>query len=97
MPTNDYTAGRPELGLTDDGALTLDYPDGRLVVLSLEPNGQTTTYTALGRHMGPERVPASRLGYRIVQFAVDYVPRIATTPELQRKLLVDNPMRLYWN
>ena len=26
----------------------------------------------------------------------DYVPRIATTPELQRKLLVDNPMRLYW-
>ena len=28
---------------------------------------------------------------------VDYIPRIATTPELQRKLLVDNPMRLYWN
>ena len=28
---------------------------------------------------------------------VDYVPRIAPTPELQRKLLVDNPMRLYWN
>ena len=28
---------------------------------------------------------------------VDYVPRIATTPELQRKLLVDNPMRLYWS
>ena len=27
---------------------------------------------------------------------VDYVPRIAATPELQRKLLVDNPMRLYW-
>ncbi len=27
---------------------------------------------------------------------VDFVPRIATTPELQRKLLVDNPMRLYW-
>ncbi|HVF18431.1 MAG TPA: amidohydrolase family protein [Steroidobacteraceae bacterium] len=27
---------------------------------------------------------------------VDYVARIATTPELQRKLLVDNPMRLYW-
>lgn len=27
---------------------------------------------------------------------VDYVQRIATTPELQRKLLVDNPMRLYW-
>jgi 2-pyrone-4,6-dicarboxylate lactonase len=27
---------------------------------------------------------------------VDYIPRIATTPELQRKLLVDNPMRLYW-
>ncbi|HKJ74296.1 MAG TPA: amidohydrolase family protein [Alphaproteobacteria bacterium] len=28
---------------------------------------------------------------------VDFIPRIATTPELQRKLLVDNPMRLYWN
>jgi 2-pyrone-4,6-dicarboxylate lactonase len=27
---------------------------------------------------------------------VDYIPRIATTPVLQRKLLVDNPMRLYW-
>ena len=27
---------------------------------------------------------------------VDFVPQIATTPELQRKLLVDNPMRLYW-
>jgi 2-pyrone-4,6-dicarboxylate lactonase len=27
---------------------------------------------------------------------VDFVPRIATTPALQKKLLVDNPMRLYW-
>lgn len=27
---------------------------------------------------------------------VDYVPHIAETQELQRKLLVDNPMRLYW-
>ena len=27
---------------------------------------------------------------------VDFVPHIATTPALQRKLLVDNPMRLYW-
>ncbi|MBN8816803.1 MAG: amidohydrolase family protein [Sphingomonas sp.] len=27
---------------------------------------------------------------------VDVVPRIAVTPLLQRKLLVDNPMRLYW-
>jgi 2-pyrone-4,6-dicarboxylate lactonase len=27
---------------------------------------------------------------------VDYVPRIAPTPELRQKLLVDNPMRLYW-
>ena len=27
---------------------------------------------------------------------VDFIPRIATTPELQRRLLVDNPMRLYW-
>ena len=27
---------------------------------------------------------------------IDYVPQIATTIELQRKLLVDNPTRLYW-
>jgi 2-pyrone-4,6-dicarboxylate lactonase len=27
---------------------------------------------------------------------VDYVPQIAETTEQQRKLLVDNPMRLYW-
>ena len=27
---------------------------------------------------------------------VDYVPKIAETTEQQRKLLVDNPMRLYW-
>ena len=28
---------------------------------------------------------------------VDFIPRIATTPLLQRKLLVDNPLRLYWD
>jgi 2-pyrone-4,6-dicarboxylate lactonase len=28
---------------------------------------------------------------------VDYIPHIAPTAELQRKLLVNNPMRLYWN
>lgn len=27
---------------------------------------------------------------------VDFIPRIAVSAELQRKLLVDNPMRLYW-
>jgi 2-pyrone-4,6-dicarboxylate lactonase len=27
---------------------------------------------------------------------VDVIPKIATTAELQQKLLVDNPMRLYW-
>ncbi len=27
---------------------------------------------------------------------VDFIPQIATTKELQQKLLVDNPMRLYW-
>ena len=27
---------------------------------------------------------------------VDFIPRIAVTAELQQKLLVDNPMRLYW-
>jgi 2-pyrone-4,6-dicarboxylate lactonase len=27
---------------------------------------------------------------------VDYIPRVAVTPELQHKLLVANPMRLYW-
>ena len=28
---------------------------------------------------------------------VDVIPKIARTPELQKALLVDNPMRLYWN
>jgi len=28
---------------------------------------------------------------------VDQIPRIAPTVELQRKLLVDNPMALYWS
>ncbi len=28
---------------------------------------------------------------------VDFIPQIATTPALQRKLLVDNPLRLYWH
>jgi 2-pyrone-4,6-dicarboxylate lactonase len=27
---------------------------------------------------------------------VDFIPRIATTPDLRRRLLVSNPMRLYW-
>ncbi len=27
---------------------------------------------------------------------VDFIPRIATTQEAQKKLLIDNPMRLYW-
>jgi len=27
---------------------------------------------------------------------VDFIPHVARTAELQRKLLVDNPMRLYW-
>jgi 2-pyrone-4,6-dicarboxylate lactonase len=27
---------------------------------------------------------------------VDFIPHIAVTPEQQRRLLVDNPMRLYW-
>lgn len=27
---------------------------------------------------------------------VDFIPKIAVTTELQQKLLVDNPMRLYW-
>jgi 2-pyrone-4,6-dicarboxylate lactonase len=28
---------------------------------------------------------------------VDFIPHIARTPELQRKLLVDNPVALYWS
>ena len=28
---------------------------------------------------------------------VDYIPRIAPTADLQQRLLVDNPMRLYWS
>jgi 2-pyrone-4,6-dicarboxylate lactonase len=27
---------------------------------------------------------------------VDVIPHIAKTPELQQRLLVDNPTRLYW-
>ena len=27
---------------------------------------------------------------------VDMIPRIAPTEALQKKLLIDNPMRLYW-
>jgi 2-pyrone-4,6-dicarboxylate lactonase len=27
---------------------------------------------------------------------VDFIPHIAVTETQQRKLLVDNPMRLYW-
>jgi 2-pyrone-4,6-dicarboxylate lactonase len=27
---------------------------------------------------------------------VDSIPKFAATPELQQKLLVTNPMRLYW-
>jgi 2-pyrone-4,6-dicarboxylate lactonase len=27
---------------------------------------------------------------------VDFIPHIAVTSRLQRRLLVDNPMRLYW-
>jgi 2-pyrone-4,6-dicarboxylate lactonase len=27
---------------------------------------------------------------------VDFIPHITVTPELRQKLLVDNPMRLYW-
>ena len=27
---------------------------------------------------------------------VDYIPKIAATPELRQKLLVVNPIRLYW-
>ena len=28
---------------------------------------------------------------------VDFIPQIAPTADLQHKLLVDNPIRLYWN
>lgn len=27
---------------------------------------------------------------------VDMIPRIAPTEALQRRMLIDNPMRLYW-
>ena len=37
-----------------------------------------------------------RMHRRELSLLVDFIPHIATTPELQRKLLVDNPMRLYW-
>jgi 2-pyrone-4,6-dicarboxylate lactonase len=27
---------------------------------------------------------------------VDWIPHVATTPALQQKLLMENPMQLYW-
>ena len=30
-------------------------------------------------------------------FLVDYIPRIATSADLREKLLVNNPMRIYWD
>ena len=52
----------------------------------------------------PERVlwgtdwphPNMRTHTPVEGMLVDFIPRIAATPELQQKLLVDNPMRLYW-
>jgi 2-pyrone-4,6-dicarboxylate lactonase len=39
------------------------------------------------------------MGHRIPDAGtlVDITPRIAPTRELQKKLLVENPERLYWN
>jgi 2-pyrone-4,6-dicarboxylate lactonase len=28
---------------------------------------------------------------------VDVIPQIAVSPDLQKALLIDNPMRLYWD
>ena len=45
----------------------------------------------------PLLVIRASLGNRTKEgLLVDFIPHIATTPELQKKLLVDNPMRLYW-
>ena len=49
---------------------------------------------------GWERRLASSSTDRVVrpfEWGLDWIPQIATTPELQQKLLVDNPMRLYWS
>ena len=73
--------------------------------------GEQNAYTDVvpfGRHLVetfPERVlwgtdwPHPNLKSHMPDdgLLVDYIAHIATTPELQRKLLVDNPTRLYWN
>ena len=43
-------------------------------------------------------VPQPNLKYHMPydSLLVDFIPHIATTPEWQHKLLVANPMRLYW-
>jgi 2-pyrone-4,6-dicarboxylate lactonase len=74
-------------------------------------HGEQNAYTDVmpfGRHLVetfPERVlwgtdwPHPNLKSHMPDdgLLVDYIAHIATTSELQRKLLVDNPTRLYWN
>jgi 2-pyrone-4,6-dicarboxylate lactonase len=49
-------------------------------------------------HLGAPtgRIPTCRTEIPDDGHLVDMIPRIAPTAELQRKLLIDNPMKLYW-
>jgi len=45
---------------------------------------------------GPRALHGEQAAYRDDGLLVDFIPHIAVPAELQRKLLVDNPMKLYW-
>ncbi|MDO6415564.1 amidohydrolase family protein [Sphingomonas sp. BIUV-7] len=99
----DMTAFRALLDSRDDIWVKVTCPD------RLDPKGEPyDDFVAAVRPLVeayPDRVlwgtdwPHPNMETRIPDDGglVDVIPRIAVTEELQRKLLVDNPMRLYWS
>ena len=80
------------------------YPNAKIMVPALEwafwtddarasaaPEGMKGAFALVKKNLGG-------LGDRLVRYehGKDVIPGIAPTETLQRKLLVDNPMRLYW-
>lgn len=98
----DMTAFRALMDSRDDIWVKVTCPD------RLSPQGEPyDDFVAAVRPLVedyPDRVlwgtdwPHPNMEHRIPDDGalVDVIPRIAVTEELQRKLLVDNPMRLYW-
>jgi 2-pyrone-4,6-dicarboxylate lactonase len=99
----DMTAFRALLESRDDSWFKATCPD------RLSPQGEPNDdFVAAVRPLVedyPDRVlwgtdwPHPNMEHRIPDDGglVDVIPRIAVTEELRRKLLVDNPMRLYWS